>query len=178
MRCDACLVNDFGDFGELLHFAVTLHVIDDKNFGSLNFLTQNRRSTLRLLGRRRVQAQAQEPSLRLQLSQLAVRLLSLSLSAQGWNCLFPTLGVWLLNFKLNSSPRPELFSSTGLLLARPWSARPQSVPGVPMPNPRVSLECPAQGVPGVPNPRVSLPREGGDVRSKIFQISCKNFVRK
>ena len=39
----------------------------------------------------------------------------------------------------------------------PWSAQPQSIPGVPN----------AQSLPGVPNPRVSLPREGGDVRSKI-----------
>ena len=38
--------------------------------------------------------------------------------------LFPTLGVGLLDFKLNSSP---LFSSPGLLLAHPWSAQPQSV---------------------------------------------------
>ena len=63
----------------------------------------------------------------------------------------------LLDLKLNSSPRPELFSSPGLLLAHPWSAQPQSaqpqsLPGVP--NPRV------------PSPRVSLPKEGGDVRSK------------
>ena len=47
-------------------------------------------------------------------------------------------------------------------------------------SPKVPLECPTPGVPdpecpgssqaqsppGVPNPRVSLPREGGDVRSK------------
>ena len=44
--------------------------------------------------------------------------------------LLPTLGVGLLDFKLNSSPRPELFSSPSLLLAHPWSAQPQSVPGV------------------------------------------------
>ena len=37
--------------------------------------------------------------------------------------LFPTLGVGLLDFKLNSSPRPELFSSPGLLLAHPWSPK-------------------------------------------------------
>ena len=64
--------------------------------------------------------------------------------------LFPTLGVGLLDFKLNSAPRPELFSSPGLLLAHPWSAQPQ-----------VSLECPTlecpwnaqpQSLPGVPNP--------------------------
>ena len=67
--------------------------------------------------------------------------------------LFPTLGVQLLDFTLNSSPCPELFSSPGtLLLARstphsslecptpkcPWSAQPQR------PNPRAqpSLNCP------------------------------------
>ena len=53
---------------------------------------------------------------------------------------FPTLGVGLLDFKLNPSPRPELFSSPGLLLAHPFSAQPQSVPGVP--NSTVFLECP------------------------------------
>ena len=143
----------------------------------------------------------------------------------------------LLDFKLNSSPRPELFSSPGLLLAHPWTAQPQSVPGVP--NSSVSLECPTpenprdptpesfwgaqpQSVPGVPSPRVShrptpecptpecptpeaqpssaqpqsvpecpapespwsvagvpnrrvsLPREGGDVRGKI--ILCLFFL--
>ena len=89
----------------------------------------------------------------------------------------------LLDFKLNSSPRPELFSSPspGLLLAHPWSAQPQSasLPGVPnpecadlpsprvslnfptpecarVPSPRVSLECPTPHSPGVPNPRFSL----------------------
>ena len=105
---------------------------------------------------------------------------------------FPTLGVGLLDFNLNSSPRPELFSP-GLLLAHPWSAQPQSVPGVlqslpGVPSLRVSLkcsECPRsaqpkvshtahpwsaqpQSVPGVPSPRVSLPREGGDVRSQLI----------
>ena len=44
------------------------------------------------------------------------------------------------DFELNSSPRRELFSSPGLLLAHPWSAQPESVPGVP--NSGVSLECP------------------------------------
>ena len=53
---------------------------------------------------------------------------------------FPGVCVGLLDFKFNSSPRPELFSSPGLLLAHPWSAQPQSVPG--LPSPRVSLECP------------------------------------
>ena len=89
--------------------------------------------------------------------------------------LFPTLGVGLLDFELNSSPRPELFSSPSLLLAHPWNpkcprnAQLQSVPGVPdprkpqpqslprVPDPRVSPECPApsllpQSLPGVPNP--------------------------
>ena len=53
----------------------------------------------------------------------------------------------------NPSPRPELFSSPSLLLAHPWSAQPQSVPGVP--NSRVFLECPTPESPGVPDPRVS-----------------------
>ena len=44
----------------------------------------------------------------------------------GFKVLLPTLGVGLLGFKLNSSPRPELFSSL--------------IPGVP--NAKVSLECP------------------------------------
>ena len=44
----------------------------------------------------------------------------------------------------------------------PRSAQPQSVPGVP--SPRVSLECPTPS-----NPGVSLPREGGDARSKIIK---------
>ena len=35
--------------------------------------------------------------------------------------LFPTFGVGLLDFKLNSSPRPERFSSRGLLLETPWT---------------------------------------------------------
>ena len=76
---------------------------------------------------------------------------------------FPTLGVVLLDINLNSSPRPALFSSSGLRLAHPWSA------GVP--NPRVSLgvslECPTPVCPwsvpevcGVPNPRASLPKKG------------------
>ena len=52
----------------------------------------------------------------------------------------------LLDFKLNSSPRPELFSSP---LAHPWSAQPQSVPGVP------NSTWSAQSLPGVPNPRFS-----------------------
>ena len=56
----------------------------------------------------------------------------------------------------------------------PCSAEPQSLPGVPQ----------AQGVPGAPsprvflepNPRVSLSREGGDVRSKIILISLHTFM--
>ena len=67
---------------------------------------------------------------------------------------FPNLGVGLLDFKVNSSPRPELFSSPGLLLAHPWSAHPPSVPRVP--NSRVSLECPTPREPQRPNFRVSL----------------------
>ena len=55
------------------------------------------------------------------------------------------------------SPRVSLECPTP---ESPWSAQPQSVPGVP--SPRVSLEC--------PTPRVSLPREGGDVRSKILYL--------
>ena len=87
--------------------------------------------------------------------------------------LFP--GVGLLDFKLNSSPRPELFSSPGLLLAHPWSAQPQSVPGVP--NSRVSPDCPQNAQPqSVAVPSVSLPREGGDVRSQINSF-CTLRVR-
>ena len=84
---------------------------------------------------------------------------------------FPTFGAGLLDFKLNSSPRPELLSSPRtLVLARstpraslecptpetPWSAQPPRLPAVPNPKktpwsaqpswsaqPRVSLECPA-----------------------------------
>ena len=84
---------------------------------------------------------------------------------------FPTLGVGLLDFKLNSStsPRPELFSSSGtLLLARstPRSSPECPTPSVPgVPNSRVSLKCPTpeshwsaqpQSLPGVPSRRVSL----------------------
>ena len=47
--------------------------------------------------------------------------------------LFPTFGVGLLDFELNSSPRPELFPVNSLV-----------VPGAP--NPRVSLECPNRRV--------------------------------
>ena len=61
----------------------------------------------------------------------------------------------------------------------PWSAQPRSVSGVP--SPRVSLECPTPSLPGLSNPRVSsgpecpwsrvsLPREGGDVRSEFFAV--------
>ena len=71
----------------------------------------------------------------------------------------------LLDVELNSSGRPELFSSPGPLLAHPWSAQLQSVPGQPSPS------CSAQqSVPGVPNPRVPLPREGGHVRSNINTV--------
>ena len=73
---------------------------------------------------------------------------------------FPTFGVGLLDFKFNSSPRPELFSSPGLLLETPWTAQVQKfktpriaqpeTPGVP--NPRVSLECPE--FPEIPSPRL------------------------
>ena len=49
--------------------------------------------------------------------------------------------------------------------------------------PKVSLECPTpesraqpHSVPGVPNPRVSLPREGGDVRSKIVYLHICNSM--
>ena len=48
---------------------------------------------------------------------------------------FPTFGVGLLDVKFNSSPRPELFFSPGLLLdtpgpnpREPWSAQPQRLP--------------------------------------------------
>ena len=66
-------------------------------------------------------------------------------------CMFFPPWVGLLDFKLNSSPRPELFSSPSLLLAHPWSAQPQSLLGVA--NPRESLQCPT---PESPCPRVSL----------------------
>ena len=84
---------------------------------------------------------------------------------------FPTFGVGLLDFKLNSS----LFSSPGQLLETPWSAQTQSLSGVPMQRVflerilRVFLECPTPDcpttkfpwkappeIPGVPNSRVSL----------------------
>ena len=65
---------------------------------------------------------------------------------------FPTLGVGLLDFKLNSSPRPELFSSPGLLLGVP---NPQSVPGVP--NSRVCLECPNPQSPSRVSPECPAP---------------------
>ena len=86
---------------------------------------------------------------------------------------FHTLGVGLLDFKLNSSPHPEifpcpkLFSSPGLLLECPESsleckvpevpnpeAQPQSLPG--MPTPRVSPSAQPQNFPEVPNRRVCL----------------------
>ena len=63
---------------------------------------------------------------------------------------FPTFGVGLFDFKLNSFPRPELFSSPDLLLEtpcsaqfqrpwRPWSAQRPETPGVP--NSRDCLKC-------------------------------------
>ena len=68
------------------------------------------------------------------------------------SCFSPPSAWGWLEFKLNSSLGSELFSSPGLLLAH----------GVP--NPRVSWSAwSAQ-----PQRRVSLPREGGDVRSKII----------
>ena len=76
---------------------------------------------------------------------------------------FPHLRCGVVRFKMNSSPRPELFSSSGLLLESPWSAQPQKIkgetpwsatPGVP--NPRVFFGVPNAETPGVPNPRVSL----------------------
>ena len=48
----------------------------------------------------------------------------------------------------------------------PWSAQPT------VPNPRVSPECPVS----LAQPRVSLPREGGDVRSKIAFIIRGVFI--
>ena len=86
---------------------------------------------------------------------------------------FPHSGGGVLDFKLNSSSRPELFSSPGLLLAHPWSA------------PRVSLECPTpdcpcnaqpRSVPRVPNPRVSLPSEGGMFEVKELYILHSQFL--
>ena len=60
----------------------------------------------------------------------------------------------LLDFKLNSSPRPELFSSPGLLLQTPWSAQPQKTR---VPNPRKTpWSAQSQRLPGVPNARDSL----------------------
>ena len=91
--------------------------------------------------------------------------------------LFPTFGVGLLDFQLNSSPRPELFSSPGLLLETPqvpnprdsleyptgvaslWSGSanpavsPPTFPGVPNPN---SWSAQPQSLPGMPNPSFSL----------------------
>ena len=54
-------------------------------------------------------------------------------------CLFPTFGVGLLDFELDSSPRPgtlRLFSSPGLLLETPWSIQPRDF-----------LECPTPETP-------------------------------
>ena len=146
--------------------------------------------------------------------------------------LFPTLGVGLLDCKLNSSPRPpspqsvpgvprlkvvwsaECPAPESPCSAQPRvslecptpSAQPQSVLGVPqrlpqLPNPRVSLKevpsptislkCPTSGrlvpprMPGVPAqcfwsaylPRVSLPKEGGDVRSKWLKYGSRLRLR-
>ena len=66
-----------------------------------------------------------------------------------WGCLILNSTLLLAR---DSSPRPELFSSPGLLLAHPWSAQPQSVPGVP--NSRVALECPT---PDNPSPAPESP---------------------
>ena len=102
----------------------------------------------------------------------------------------------LLEFKLNSSPRPVYSSprecqpnpkvSLQCVTRKcPWSARPQSVPFLECPPPKCAwstqpaLECRVflkhptrsaqpQSVPAMPNPGVFLPREGGDVRSKII----------
>ena len=62
---------------------------------------------------------------------------------------FPT-GVGLLDFKLNSSPRPELFSSRS--------------------TPRSSLECPTPECPWSAQPQ-SISTQSGDVRSKAKRIS-------
>ena len=96
--------------------------------------------------------------------------------------LFSILGAGLLDFKFNTSPRLELFSSPDLLLAHPYLGstqprnespgepniefprrlQPRSVPGVT--NLGISLECPtqslfgmsnSQNLPGVYNRRVS-----------------------
>ena len=96
-------------------------------------------------------------------------------------------------------PNPRVFFTVMPNPECPRSAQPQSLPGVPnprvfvecptqsvpgvpnVPNPRASLECRAQSVPGVPNPRVlpnprvSLPREVGDVRSKIILIPSYSY---
>ena len=67
----------------------------------------------------------------------------------------------LLDFKLNSSPRPELFSSPGtLLLPRSTPTASQEcptpetprLPGVPNQRP---LDCPSPGSPWIAQPRVS-----------------------
>ena len=71
--------------------------------------------------------------------QKAIRLQERRCSTSLLLAFFPTLGVGLLDFKLNSSPRP-VYSS--LILG--------------VPNPKVSLECPTLECPGVPNPSFSL----------------------
>ena len=90
----------------------------------------------------------------------------------------PRCGVGLLDFKLDSG-------TLALALSTPRSSKPRLSLQCPkpeslVPSPRVSLECPTpecscsaqpQSVPGMPNPRVSLPREGGDVRSQKMYYS-------
>ena len=76
----------------------------------------------------------------------------------------PTFSVGLLDFKLNSSPPPELFSSPGLLLEAPWTRDSLKSPTT---QPQRLLECPTLYTPetpwsaqqrlpenSVPNPRV------------------------
>ena len=72
---------------------------------------------------------------------------------------FSPPSVWgLLDFRLNSSLRPELFSSPGLLLETPWSAQPRDSLECPTPEiawsaqPRHSWSAQPQSLPGVPNP--------------------------
>ena len=75
--------------------------------------------------------------------------------------LLPTLGVGLLDFKLNSSPCPVYswvipgvpkpkVSLRCPTLECPWSAQPKPRVSLGVPNPRVSSECPAQ-LPRVPD---------------------------
>ena len=97
---------------------------------------------------------------------------------------FPTLGVGLLDFKLNSSTlllaRSTPRSSLECTPECPWSAQPRVSRvhnrklslGCPKSGPKVSLECPAQEYLECPT------REGGDVRSKILfrrRFCSENF---